>query len=81
MFSAGGRGGRFHPELAPAAGDTVASEHETSRGFTGTDLDDRLRERGIEDVVLAGALSNTASRRPVAPHRTWATASRSSPTP
>jgi ureidoacrylate peracid hydrolase len=59
MFSARGRGGRFHPELAPAPGDTVASEHETSCGFTGTDLDQRLRERGIEDVVLAGALSNT----------------------
>jgi ureidoacrylate peracid hydrolase len=59
MFSARGRGGRFHPELAPAPGDTVASEHETSCGFTGTDLDERLRERGIEDVVLAGALSNT----------------------
>jgi nicotinamidase-related amidase len=59
MFSARGRGGRFHPQLVPAPGDTVASEHETSCGFTGTDLDDRLRERGIEDVVLAGALSNT----------------------
>lgn len=59
MFSARGRGGRFHPQLASAPGDTVASEHETSCGFTGTDLDDRLRERGIEDVVLAGALSNT----------------------
>jgi len=59
MFSAGGRGGRFHPHLAPAPGDSVASEHETSCGFTGTDLDERLHERGIEEVVLAGALSNT----------------------
>ena len=59
MFSARGRGGRFRPQLAPAPGDTVASEHETSFGFTGTDFDDRLRGRGIEDMVLAGALSNT----------------------
>jgi nicotinamidase-related amidase len=59
MFSARGRGGRFHPQLAPAPADIVAGEHETSCGFTGTDLDQRLRERGIEDVVLAGALSNT----------------------
>src|ERR1700758_4978334 len=59
MFSARGRGGRFHPQLAPAPGDTIASEHETSCGFTGTDLDERLHEQGIEDVVLAGALSNT----------------------
>lgn len=59
MFSASGRGGRFHPRLAPTLEDTVASEHETSCGFTGTDLDDRLRERGVEDVVLSGALSNT----------------------
>jgi ureidoacrylate peracid hydrolase len=59
MFSANGRGGRFHAQLAPAPGDTVATEHETSCGFTGTDLDDRLREHGIEDVVLCGALSNT----------------------
>jgi nicotinamidase-related amidase len=59
MFRAGGRGGRFHPLLAPAPGDAVAGEHETSCGFTGTDLDRRLRERGVEDVVLAGALSNT----------------------
>jgi hypothetical protein len=59
MFSARGRAGRFDPALAPAPGDTVASEHETSCGFTGTDLAERLGERGIKDVVLAGALSNT----------------------
>jgi len=59
MFNARGRGGRFHAQLAPAPGDTVASEHETSCGFTGTDLDGHLRKRGIEDVVLCGALSNT----------------------
>jgi nicotinamidase-related amidase len=44
--------------LAPAPGDTLAGGHETSCGFTGTDLDQRRRERGIEDVVLARALSN-----------------------
>jgi nicotinamidase-related amidase len=59
MFRVRGRGGRFHPQLAPASGDTVATEHETSCGFTGTDLDERLSDRGIEDVVLCGALSNT----------------------
>ncbi|WP_018161642.1 cysteine hydrolase family protein [Smaragdicoccus niigatensis] len=54
-----GFGGRFHPELAPAAGDFVASLHEVSSGFGGTDLDAHLRSVGIEEIVICGLLTNT----------------------
>jgi nicotinamidase-related amidase len=59
LFAAGGRGGRFHEALRPAPGELIASEHDTSCGFAGTDLHDLLRPSGIEEVVLAGALANT----------------------
>ncbi len=59
LFSARGRGGRFHQALRPLPGELVASEHETSCGFTGTDLHALLSALGVRHVVLAGALSNT----------------------
>lgn len=58
-FKRGGWGGRFPEVLEPRDGEIVASEHETSCGFVGTDLDPELRQREVERIVLAGALSNT----------------------
>jgi nicotinamidase-related amidase len=71
LFKDGGYGGRFHRRLARQPGDTLASEHDTSCGFAGTDLDEQLRRLGTRDVVLAGGLSNTcieATGRTAADH-------------
>lgn len=58
-FAAGSYGGRFHKDFQPSAGDIIASEHACSSGFTGTDLHEKLQERQISHVILAGLLSNT----------------------
>lgn len=54
-----GFGGRFHPALAPIAGDFVASEHSVSSGFGGTDLDEHLLSIGTEHITICGLLTNT----------------------
>ncbi|MGY3555494.1 cysteine hydrolase family protein [Williamsia sp. R60] len=54
-----GFGGRFHPELAPAAGEFVATPHHVSSGFGGTDLHAHLQSIGTEHVVIGGLLTNT----------------------
>ena len=58
-FRADGWGGRFRPELAPHEGDFVASEHMTSSGFVGTDLEQLLHGQGVERIAVCGCLSNT----------------------
>ena len=42
------------PGLRPADGDIVASEHWGESGFAHTDLDQQLRQHGIEHIILAG---------------------------
>ncbi|WP_081633459.1 isochorismatase family cysteine hydrolase [Mycobacterium sp. 360MFTsu5.1] len=54
-----GFGGRFYPDLAPEAGDFVASTHDVSSGFGGTDLDAHLRSIGVDQIVICGLLTNT----------------------
>ena len=54
-----GFGGRFHTDLAPEVGDFVASAHDVSSGFGGTDLDAHLRSIGVDQIVLCGLLTNT----------------------
>jgi len=58
-FKAGGFGSRFYPPLKPREADIVASEHDCSSGFTGTDLHAKLQEANVTHVILAGLLSNT----------------------
>jgi ureidoacrylate peracid hydrolase len=58
-FRRGGFGSRYYPTLQPINGDIIASEHDCSSGFTGTDLHEKLQEKSITHVVLAGLLSNT----------------------
>ncbi|MBL8801019.1 MAG: cysteine hydrolase [Planctomycetes bacterium] len=59
VFAAGSFGGEWHPDFAPRANEDVVQEHWGSDGFAGTDLDRRLRQRGIERVVLIGMIANT----------------------
>lgn len=54
-----GYGGRFASELAPASWDFVASVHDVSSGFGGTDLDAHLRSVGVNQIVVCGLLTNT----------------------
>ena len=53
-FAVGTWGGEFHPDLVPADGEVVCSEHWGENAFAGTDLDLHLRQRGIENLILAG---------------------------
>lgn len=54
---AGTWGAQVISELAPQAGDYLIPKRRYS-GFYGTDLDLRLRELGVADLVLAGVCTN-----------------------
>ncbi len=45
------------PELAPQSGDPIVYKRRYS-GFWGTDLDMRLRELGVDGVIICGLLVN-----------------------
>jgi nicotinamidase-related amidase len=52
-FRAGTPGFAFKPQALPLDGETVITK-EVNSGFIGTDLERRLREGGIDTVVLCG---------------------------
>jgi len=58
-FARGEWGGEWHPDFAPQPGDIVAHEHWSQSGFANTDLDMRLKQKGLNRVILAGLLANT----------------------
>ena len=58
-FARGEWGGDWHPDFAPKPGDIVASEHWGQSGFANTDLDMRLKQKGITHVIVVGLLANT----------------------
>ena len=58
-FARGEWGGEWHPDFAPKPGDIVAREHWGQSGFANTDLDMRLKQRGITHVIVVGLLANT----------------------
>lgn len=58
-FARGEWGGEWHPDFTPKAGDTIVQEHWGSSGFANTDLDFRLKQKGITHVIIAGLLANT----------------------
>ena len=58
-FARGEWGGEWHPDFAPQPGDTVVHEHWGSSGFANTDLDFRLKHKGITHVIVVGLLANT----------------------
>ncbi|KRA61216.1 isochorismatase [Caulobacter sp. Root656] len=59
IFARGSWGGAFHDGFQPREGDIVAKEHWGSSGFANTDLDLRLRQAGIQSVILIGLIANT----------------------
>jgi nicotinamidase-related amidase len=58
-FARGEWGGEWHPDLAPKEGDIVVQEHWGQSGFANTDLDFRLKQKGITHVIVVGLLANT----------------------
>jgi nicotinamidase-related amidase len=52
-FEPGSEGWHIHPSVAPHDGEPVFEKWAAS-AFYNTDLDSRLRERGIEDLTIAG---------------------------
>ena len=59
VFWEGSHGADFFEPLKPQEGDIIVSRHRAFNAFNGTDLDQRLKKRGIENVILAGLTSST----------------------
>ena len=53
----GTEGVEIHPSVAPQEGEPVLDKAEPN-GFLGTALDDELRARGIDELVVAGMMSS-----------------------
>ena len=47
----------IHPDVAPAAGETVITK-ESPNGFLATDLEQRLRAIGAEQLVVCGMMTS-----------------------
>lgn len=58
-FAKGSWGGEWHPDFVPRQGDVIVKEHWGASGFANTDLDFRLKQRGIQSVIIIGLLANT----------------------
>jgi nicotinamidase-related amidase len=54
LYEVGTIGGDWHPEFGPRDGDVISSEHWGMNGFAHTDLDQQLRQHGIDTIILAG---------------------------
>ncbi len=57
FFIAGSEGSQISTAVAPQPGETVVTKNHPS-SFHGTGLDQMLRDRGISDVVIVGAMSH-----------------------
>jgi nicotinamidase-related amidase len=58
-FAQGTWGGELRREFAPQPGDIVALEHWCSSGFANTDLDVRLKQHGLQQLIVIGLLAHT----------------------
>jgi nicotinamidase-related amidase len=59
LFAEGGPTAAFVPALAPRADELVVTK-PTGGGFTKTELDARLRARGVDTLVVAGLMTHLA---------------------
>jgi nicotinamidase-related amidase len=57
FFVAGTAGTEIHPSVAPAEGEAVLRKGEPN-GFLGTGLEDALRSRDVDRLVVAGMMSS-----------------------
>ncbi|WP_460044484.1 cysteine hydrolase family protein [Pseudomonas sp. S2_H01] len=58
-FAEGSWGGEWHPEFGPQSGDVIVKEHWAQSGFANTDLDEQLKQHGIQKIILVGMVANT----------------------
>jgi nicotinamidase-related amidase len=56
IFAPGSPGLAIHPDVVPAPGEPIIQKHLPG-AFTGTSLEDELRTRGIEQLVVAGFMT------------------------
>jgi len=59
VFWEGDFGDEFYEPLRPQDGDIIVSHHRVFDAFMGTDLNEKLKARRIEKVILAGLTSHT----------------------
>jgi nicotinamidase-related amidase len=57
LFAPDSSGIEFHPAVAPAAGEWIVVKHFPS-SFTQTDLQNKLRERNIDTLILCGLMTH-----------------------
>jgi nicotinamidase-related amidase len=57
FMAPGTDGVEIHPSVAPAEGEPVVQKAEPN-AFLGTDLEERLRGAGVEELVVAGMMSS-----------------------
>ena len=57
-FAVDSWGGEWSPEFGPKDGDVVIKEHWSFSGFANTDLDEQLKQRGIEKLICVGMIAN-----------------------
>ena len=58
-FEVGTWGGEFNAEFGPQKGDVVVHEHWAQSGFANTDLDEQLKQHGVQKVILVGVIANS----------------------
>jgi len=59
LCAKGSWGGEWRPDFAPRDGDVIVKEHWAQSGFANTDLDQQLKQHGVEKVILIGLVANT----------------------
>jgi nicotinamidase-related amidase len=52
-------GGEWHPEFGPKPGDIIVHEHWAQNGFANTDLDEQLKQHGVQKIILVGFIANS----------------------
>ncbi len=75
FFVVGSEGAKHHESVRPLAGETVLLKHQVN-AFRDTDLRSRLDSKGIEEVVICGAMSHMcidAVTRAAADYGYWVT--------
>ncbi|MFQ5950915.1 MAG: cysteine hydrolase [Candidatus Geothermarchaeales archaeon] len=58
MFRSGTWGAEFHPQLQPDENTFVLAPHKALSNFWTGDINIQLRQRGIENIILAGMSAN-----------------------
>ncbi|MER6081342.1 isochorismatase family cysteine hydrolase [Streptomyces sp. NPDC001833] len=59
LFAQDAFGGDWYTPLRPEPSDVVVSQHWAQSGFANTDLEMRLRQHGVDHVIVVGLLANT----------------------